>query len=428
MFKSYVQKKLEQRVREYLAKHQDVKLVVVTGSVGKTSTKNAIATILSEQFRVRMHNGNHNTALSAPVAMLGLEYPENVKSIWAWVTVLRAAKKRVQDPSDVDIVVQELGTDRIGEIAHFGTYLRPTIAVVTAVTPEHMEFFGTIEKVAEEELGAVNYSQIGLINRDDIDGRFANFITNSAIDTYGTTSAAEYRFESGDTLAIDGYKGKFTAPEFPSPLSTTLHILGEHSIRPVAAGLAVGAKLGMLPDMLSRGAAKVRPLAGRMNLLRGLDNSLIIDDTYNSSPAAAIAALQTLYRFEAPQRIAILGDMNELGAISADEHRKLGEFCDPSLLAWVITVGDEAETHLAPAARARGCQVKSFKSAIDAGAFAHKVLEEGTVVLAKGSQGGIYLEEAVKILLHETHEDKELVRQSPQWITTKQRFFDTLAK
>jgi len=428
MFKSYVQKKLELRVREYFAKHQDVKLVVVTGSVGKTSTKNAIATILSEQFRVRMHNGNHNTTLSAPVAMLGLEYPENVKSIWAWVTVLRAAKKRVQDPSDVDIVVQELGTDRIGEIAHFGAYLRPTIAVVTAVTPEHMEFFGTIEKVAEEELSAVNYSQIGIINRDDIDGRFANFITNGAIDTYGTTSAAEYRFESGDTLAIDGYKGKFTAPEFPSPLSTTLHILGEHSIRPIAGALAVGAKLGMLPDMLSRGAAKVRPLAGRMNLLRGLDNSLIIDDTYNSSPAAAIAALQTLYRIEAPQRIAILGDMNELGAISADEHRKLGEFCDPSLLAWVITVGDEAETHLAPAARARGCQVKSFKSAIDAGAFAHKVLEEGTVVLAKGSQGGIYLEEAVKILLHETHEDKELVRQSPQWITTKQRFFDTLAK
>lgn len=428
MFKSYIQKKLEKRTREYFAKHPDVKLVVVTGSVGKTSTKSAIATVLNEQFRVRMHDGNHNTALSAPVAMLGLEYPENVKNVWAWLTVLRAAKKRVNNPSDVDVVVQELGTDRIGEIAHFGTYLRPTIAVVTAVTPEHMEFFGTIEKVAEEELAVINYSQIGLINRDDIEGRFASFITNPSIDTYGITSAAEYRFEAGDTTGLDGYKGKFTAPELPSPLSTTLHIIGEHSIRPVVAALAVGSKLGMPPDTLSRGAAKVRPVAGRMNLLRGVNESLIIDDTYNSSPAAATAALQTLYRFDAPQRIALLGSMNELGAMSADEHKKLGEFCDPSLLAWVITVGDEAEQYLAPAARARGCQVKSFKSAIEAGAFAHKALEEKAVILAKGSQGGVYLEEAIKILLHETHEDKELVRQSPDWMHTKQKFFEGILK
>lgn len=428
MFKSYIQKKLEKRVREYFAKHSDVKLVVVTGSVGKTSTKNAIATVLNETLRVRMDNSNHNTALSAPVAMLGIDYPEKVHSVWAWLAVLRAAKKRVNNPADVDVVVQELGTDRVGEIAHFGTYLRPHIAVVTAVSPEHMEFFGTIEAVAQEELAVIGYSEIGLVNRDDIDGRFANFVTNSAIDTYGTTNAAEYRFESGDTLALDGYKGRFTAPELTSSVSTTLHVLGEHSIRPVVAAMAVGVKLGVDPAALSRGAAKVRPVAGRMNPLRGVNNSYIIDDTYNSSPAAATAALQTLYGFDAPQRIAILGSMNELGDTSEDEHKKLGEFCDPGLLAWVVTVGSEAEKYLAPAARARGCQVKSFMSAIEAGAFTHKILEENAVVLAKGSQGAIYLEEAVKIVLHTTTDDHQLVRQSPSWIQQKQAFFESLKK
>jgi UDP-N-acetylmuramoyl-tripeptide--D-alanyl-D-alanine ligase len=428
MFKSYIQKKLEKRVQQYLQKHPEIKLVVVTGSVGKTTTKNAIATILSEQFRVRMRNDNHNTGLSAPVAMLGIDFPVGrVKSVWAWLAVLRAAKRRVKEPADVDVIVQELGTDRPGEIAHFGTYLRPAIAVVTAVTPEHMEFFGTIETVAKEELEAANFSEIGIINRDDIDGRFAEFITDSAIDTYGTTNAAEYYFETGDTLSLDGYKGKFNAPELPSPLTTTLHVLGEHSMRPVTAAMTVACKLGMLPEMISRGAAKVRAVHGRMNVLEGANNSLLIDDTYNSSPAAVTAALQTLYSLDAPQRIAILGDMNELGAVSADEHRKLGEFCDPALLAWVITVGKQAETYLAPAARARGCQVKTFMSPIDAGAFARKVLEEGAVVLAKGSQGGIYTEEALKILLRRTEDDRQLVRQSPEWMKTKQDYFDTLS-
>ena len=114
--------------------------------------------------------------------------------------------------------------------------------------------------------------------------------------------------------------------------------------------------------------------------------------------------------------------MNELGVSSAVEHETLGALCDPSLLSWVITIGDDAEKFLAPAARARGCQVKSFKSAIDAGGFARSILEEGAAVLVKGSQGGIYAEEAVKILCLMT-EDDELVRQSAHWMKIKDDFF-----
>jgi len=365
--------------------------------------------------------------MSAPLGILGIEYPQKVHSIMAWLKVFLAARKRITQPTDVDVIVQELGTDRIGEIAHFGTYLRPTIAVVSGVTPEHMEYFGSIEKVAEEELAAANYSELALINREDIEGRFAEFITNPNLDTYGTTAAAEYRFETSDATPQDGYEGRVIAPELPDGVNVTLPIFGEHIIRPAMAAMAVGIKLGMPTEAIVRGLAAIRPVAGRMNILRGQQQSLLIDDTYNSSPAAASAALQTLYSIAAPQRIAILGSMNELGESSAREHEAIGAMCDPSLLAWVITIGDEAEKHLAPKAKANGCQVKSFTSAIDAGAFVHKVMEEGSAILAKGSQGNIYAEEAIKILLHDTSDDHHLVRQSEEWMKKKHEYFSKIA-
>lgn len=423
MFKTHIQKKLESYVQKYVARHPDVKLIVVAGSVGKTSTKTAIATVLSYRYRVRMHKGNHNTGFSAPLAILGIEYPENIRSLWAWLGVFAQARRRIKQPADVDVIIQELGTDKPGDIAEFGRYLRPDIAVISAVTPEHMEFFGSIEAVAQEELAAANFSKTALINRDDVDGRFADFLTNPAIDTYGTGGAAEYRIEIDDFTVAEGYKGKLLAPEFPEPIEANIRVVGEHSLRPTMAALAVGAKVGMLPRDIADALATFQPVPGRMNVLRGLKGSMLIDDTYNSSPAAASAALQTLYSLEAPQRIAILGSMNELGQTSAEEHRKLGEMCDPSLLSWVITIGKDAEAYLAPAARARGCQVKCFTSAIDAGGFANSVLDEDAVVLAKGSQGGIYAEEAVRILLHETSDDQKLVRQSPAWLEAKRNFF-----
>lgn len=423
MFKNYIQKRLEKSVIAYFTKHPEVKLIVVAGSVGKTSTKTAIATVLSSRLRVRMHEGNHNTEMSAPLAILGVDYPENVKSFSAWLAVFKAVKKRINDPADVDVIVQELGIDRIGEMAHFGTYLRPTIAVISGVTPEHMEFFGSIEAVAQEELTVANFSEIAIINRDDIEGRFADFLTNKSIETYGTTGVAEYRFEIQDFSLQEGYKGNLIAPEFIEPIPAHVTVIGEHSLRPVMAAVAVATKCGLSPLDIAGAVANIHPVPGRMNVLQGMNGSTLIDDTYNSSPAAASAALQTLYGLATGQRIAILGSMNELGATSAVEHQKLGNLCDPSLLAWVVTIGDEAEKELAPAARARGCQVRSFHSAIEAGGFVHRVLEEGAIVLAKGSQGGIYAEEALKPLLHASEESHQLVRQSIAWLETKTKFF-----
>lgn len=422
-YKERVQRKLEEAVTAYLNTHQDIKLVVVTGSVGKTSTKTAVATMLSQKYRVRLHEGNHNTPMSVPVAILGLQYPDNVRSFGAWRKVLREAHARILQPSNVDVIVQELGADRPGDIAAFGRYLKPYMAVVTAVTPEHMEFFKTIDAVAREELAAANFSQFALINRDDIDGKYAEFLTNANIDTYGTSAPAEYHFEPLNYSVEGGHTGSLVGLELQEPLETAIHVVGEHNLRPAIAAAAVGLKFGLTPDEIKTGLEIIRPIPGRMNILRGLNGSMIIDDTYNSSPAAAASAIRTLYSMEAPQRIAIMGSMNELGEVSQIEHEKIGKMLNVDMVDWVITVGEDAGKYLAPAAHSNGCQVKSFQNAVQAGAFAHSVLQKDALVLVKGSQGNVYCEEAVKILLLDQNDAKYLVRQSPAWMATKEAYF-----
>lgn len=423
MFKTFVQKKLESLVKLYFAKHPDVKLIVVTGSVGKTSAKLAIATILNQKFRIRVHEGNHNTFLSAPLAILGIEYPKNIKNIFEWLAVFRAAKERVNSPSDVDFVIQELGTDRIGQVSHFGTYLMPDIAVVTAISAEHMEYFQTIDAVAKEELSVSNYSKLTFINREDVDGKYAEYITSPDIQTYGTTISAEYKFLIDDYSAQDGYSGDMTILELGGPFKTQIKLIGEHTLRPVVVGSAIGAKFGMTKEEIISGIGKIKAVPGRMNLLEGINQSVIIDDTYNSSPLAVQSAIRELYKMDASIKVVVLGSMNELGATSQAEHEEVGKMCDPNQLAWVVTVGKEANDYLAPAAKARGCQVKSFSSAIEAGGFVNSIIEPGMAILFKGSQGDIYLEEAVKVVLRYSKDESQLVRQSAKWMKIKNKFF-----
>ena len=424
MFKKSITKILENYVRKYFAKHPDIKLIVVAGSVGKTSTKIATATILNERYRVRLHTGNHNTHLSAPLAILGIDFPDNIRSLWQWCKVFSAARKRIKASSETEpqVIIQELGTDHPGEIEQFGKSLLPDIAVITSITPEHMEFFGSIDAVAREELAAANFSKQALINHDDVSPAFANYVTNGNISTYGSNASAEYNFETEGFDIKVGFRGVMNTREY-GKIPMDLHVYGQHSLRPIAAACAVAAKLGLNSEEIAHGAAKIRPVPGRMNVLRGANDSMLIDDTYNSSPAALSAALQTLYDISASSKIAVLGSMNELGSVSAAEHKKIGEMCDPVALSWVITVGDEANNYIAPAAKARGCQVKTCRNALEAGAWARKFAEPGSVILFKGSQGNIYLEEAVKVVLHSISDEDRLVRQDARWIKTKQDYF-----
>lgn len=423
-FRVYVQKKMEGYVVSYFAAHPEVKLIIVAGSVGKTSTKTAIATMLRQRYRVRVHEGNHNTHMSAPLAILGIPYPEHIKSVGEWRKVFQQAEARILQPPDVDIIIQEIGADHPGDIAHFGTYLKPDMAIITAITPEHMEFFKTMEAVAQEEMAAANFSKLAIINRDDIDGQYAAFLTNTNLDTYGTSETAEYHFVQQDFNVQDGHTGEFVAPEFAgTTIPANIKVLGEHNIRPAIAAATVAVKLGLTPQEITSGLGQIRPVPGRMSLLEGVRGSMIIDDTYNSSPIAAESAIQTFHSLEAPQRIVVLGTMNELGDSSPTEHQKVGRMFRPDIVDWVVTVGEEAEKYIATAAHAQGCQVKSFENAVQAGAFVHGVIQEGALVLIKGSQDKGYLEETVKILLKHPEQGNLLVRQSPAWLAHKESYF-----
>ncbi|MFC2754680.1 MAG: Mur ligase family protein [Candidatus Nanogingivalis sp.] len=429
MFKKGIQRKLEKYVRKYFETHPDIKLITVAGSVGKTSTKLAIATILSQKYRVRLHEGNHNTHLSAPLAILGINFPGNPRNFLEWHRVFRAARRRIKSPSDQEpqIIIQELGTDRPGDIERFSKYLAPNIAVITSVTPEHMEFFGSIDAVAQEELEAASFARMAILNQDDISPDFFKYVRNSNIATYSSVGGADYNFIANNFSLLDGFSGKIQTPEY-GEINVRAKVFGEHSLRPITGAVAVSIKLGLSPQEIVGGLASLKPVPGRMNFMRGVKDSVLIDDTYNSSPAALEAAIQTLYSLSAPSKIAVIGSMNELGEASAFEHQKIGKMLDGISLSWVVTVGEHANKFLAPAARLRGCQVYEAKNAIDAGTFVHKIMERGTLVLLKGSQGKIYLEEATKILLLNKDDEKWLVRQDEKWKKTKDDFFSSFTE
>lgn len=368
MFKKGIQRKLEKYVRKYFETHPDIKLITVAGSVGKTSTKLAIATLLSQKYRVRLHEGNHNTHLSAPLAILGINFPGNPRNFWQWHKVFSAARKRIKSPSSQEpqIIIQELGTDHPGDIERFSKYLAPNIAVITSVSPEHMEFFGSIDAVAQEELGAASFAEIAILNQDDISPDFFKYVQNSNVSTYSSISGANYNFIANSFSLIDGFGGKIQTPEY-GEIDVRVKVFGEHSLRPITGAVAVSAKLGLSSQEIIGGLVSLKPIPGRMNFMRGVKESVLIDDTYNSSPAALEAAIQTLYALSAPSKIAIIGSMNELGESSAFEHQKIGEMLDGISLYWVITVGEQANRFLAPAARLRGCQVYEAKTQLTQG-------------------------------------------------------------
>lgn len=415
---------IEFQTKRFLKKHKP-KIIAVAGSVGKTSTKLAIASVLRQRFKVHSQEGNYNADVSVPMTIFDLPMPPlaRLKSPTEWLKQLWYMELKIRRPFPFEVIVLELGTDHPGDIAHFQKYLRPDIGVVTAVAPEHMEYFKTIDAVAQEELSVANFSNLAVINRDDIDETFARYVTNSNIDTYGTSGVAEYHYLIEDFEPGKGFTGKFVSPEYGEQ-QVSLRLTGEHNIKSAVAAGVIGIKMGLSQKEIVDGMAAIQPVKGRMNALRGLLDSVIIDDTYNSSPVAALAALQTLYLFPNKQKIAILGSMNELGEFSQKAHEQVGAMCDPTLLDWMVTIGDEAEKYLAPAAARRGCQVRSFRNPYDAGAFVHSVLHPHAAVLAKGSQNGVFAEEAVKLLLHDTADEQELVRQGADWLAKKEAMFD----
>ncbi len=415
--KTIVSRVLEGHVKKLRRKHRFT-VVAVSGSIGKTSTKIAIARLLGQNLRVCYQAGNYNDRVTVPLIFFDQTLP-SLYNPFAWMRLFGENVATIQHPYPYDVVVVELGTDGPGQMKKFA-YLKPDITVLTAITPEHMEFFGTLDAVAAEELQVFSYSRRVLVNGDDIPGKYLlgydfeeySMLTNVAQNYYARSSKHSL---AGQTLHIDIPSGKMEAH---------VAFVGKPGAKYALVATAVADMLGMSPRDIQEGLGRLEQFSGRMQVLEGYKQSVLIDDTYNATPESVKAALDVLYGIDAPQRIAILGSMNEMGEASRPAHEEVGAYCDPAKLDLVVTIGRKARRWLAPAARGQGCQVRTFLNPSEAGFFVRKRLKERAVVLGEGSQNRVFAEEALKVLLAHPADAAKLVRQSRSWLHKKFKQFD----
>jgi UDP-N-acetylmuramoyl-tripeptide--D-alanyl-D-alanine ligase len=403
-----------------LLKRNRPKIVGVVGSYGKTSTKLALATVLSSGMQVQYQDGNYNDIVTVPLIFFGEELP-SLLNPFAWTALFMRNESKLRKQYPYDAVVLELGTDTPGNVAAFARYLKVDVAVVTSIAYEHMEFFADINAVAHEELAVQDYADELLVNADLCDEKYLKDLSKPVV-TYAFKQDADYR-------AVD-------AIERSDRLKFTIHKHGkafvtadcENSARAVQysalVGAAVGEKFGLTAGQIEKGIANIAPAAGRMRRFAGINDVTILDDTYNASPEAVKAALDTLYASPIGPKFALLGNMNELGNFSPEAHTDVGTYCDPSQLDTVLTLGIDANKYTAEAARQNGCKVVEFTSPYAAGRWLADNMPTGAILLAKGSQNGVFAEEAVKLLLKDPADALRLVRQSPGWLKTKRRQFE----
>ncbi len=377
-----------------LRRKNNFKIIGVVGSIGKTSTKLAIAKVLASEKRVRYQEGNYNEIISVPLVFFGHKMPD-IWNVFSWAKIILNNEWQIIKKFPFDFVVVELGTDAPGQISLFRKYLHLDVAVVTAIAPEHMEFFGDIKNVAEEEWSVRYFSDLVFVNRDLCKILPEDFDHDQII-FYGKEFDADYKYE----------------------------IVSPVQLYSISIAIIIAKKFGVNEEKIKKAVSEIKSFSGRMQKLKGIKNSIIIDDTYNASPDAVKIALDTLCAQPAAQRIAILGMMNELGAISEAEHKKIGKYCNPKFLDLLVTIGKDANLFLAPEARKNGCEVYEAKNAVDAGNFVKNKIKEGAVILAKGSQNGVFTEESLKPLLANPSDFSKLVRQDKEWMNKKRLTFN----
>lgn len=398
-----------------LQKKNDYRVVAVTGSIGKTSTKRAIAQYLNQNCSVQYQQGNYNDLVSVPLIYFGLSLPA-LYNPFAWLGTLYKIEQQLRRPYPFDVVVLELGTDEPGHVAAFSRYVKPDVAVVTAVTPEHMEAFGSLDEVAREELSVANFSRQVILNADDIPIHYRQDIVDYA--AYGSTADPRIAVNIVATAP-----NKVKLQHGTQSFTVQTDLVGLHVQKALAAAYLTGVLLEVPCKQPGEALKAVTSMPGRMQLLRGSQQGTIIDDTYNASPEAVIAALDVLYDISASHKVAVIGNMNEMGGYAKKAHQSVARYLDPEKLDEIITIGQEAELFLAPVARELGNTVHVFTSPYEIGNYLQDNLQPDTAVLFKGSQNGVFLEEAIKPILQDAADEKRLVRQTPHWLKKKSEQF-----
>lgn len=412
--------------RRVLARYQP-KIVAVAGSVGKTSTTRAVAAVLARSFATRGSAKNHNNEIGVPLTILG-EAKSGGRSPVAWAGILmRGLGLAYGMKRDYpQVLVLEMATDHPGDLAYLTRLAPPDVSVLTAVSEEHTEFLGDLDGVAREEgtvVAALPSTGIAVLSADDV--RVAALARGREDHTilYGFAPSARVRAEQvGAEIAMGTVFTRFTLAidgrTFPVNLPGAL---GDGHVAAALAAASVAIALGVEPDLIPFGLAQYQPPPGRLRVLAGIGGTTIVDDTYNSSPRAvalALATLQSLQPGSGGRRIAVLGDMLELGALSDDAHRQVGTLAAAANVDELVCVGPKSWL-TCQAARAAGMleeRARHFASGGEATPYLKARLHAGDLVLVKASQG-IRLERIVKELLAEPgRADEWLVRQSKEWL------------
>ena len=368
---------------KYLAEQAHLKIktinpdiVAVTGSLGKTNTKNAIATILEQRFPVVSSQGNLNTILGLSLTILNADFSAETK------------------------LVLEMGASRLGDIAALCAYFPPDISVVTNVHEVHLASFGTLETVAQtkgELVSALKSEGVACLNYDDPWVREMHHLHKGRTIFYGKDKRSHLR---------------------PDAIGVELPLLGGHAVYIALAAYGVGRALGLSDGLVNQGLSALKPEKGRLFKLPGVQGITLIDDSYNASSAATEAALAVMRQQAGSRYIVFLGDMLELGERALQEHARMIRSA-VNIADQVILAGDLMAAAAATLPREIRDRLALYPTSLE---IADEISKgriyrptQGDVVLVKGSQG-MRMERISKVLLHPDIEPSEVLpRQSISW-------------
>lgn len=397
-------------------------IIAVTGNLGKTSTKDAIYFAIKDTVSTRRSEKSFNSEWGVPLTILGEK--SGLNSPIAWLLILFRGLFASFDDHYPQYLVLEVGADRPHDIKKITEYIKPDIAVVTQFgqIPVHIEFFKDRDAIIEEKgylVEALKKDGLLLWNKDDVD------IREKIIQKTDAQKMSFALHELADIQAVDvkeygnplvGMKAHVLHEEKTYDVFIQ-HVLGKAPVYATLPALLVASHLAIPFEIAIPALARMEPAKGRMRLLSGMNESTIIDDSYNASPKAMEHGLHTVAHLSCTgKKRVVLGDMFELGSQSRDAHYAMGKIAGVS--ADVLYATGIRALAIAEGALDAGMQeahIFECDTALDAGKQLVQDIEKGDIVYVKGSQG-MRMEMAVKMILESTHDPRTLlVRQEKEW-------------
>ena len=335
-------------------------VVAVTGSAGKTTTKNLIAAALAGAGAVHATQGNHNNELGVPMTLAGLNESHRFGVI-------------------------EMGAGQPGDIAYLCQLAQPNVAVCLNASAAHLVNYESVDEIAStkgEIFEGLGGEGLAIINADQPwVGQWIKQAGNARKITFGLSEKADYRAINIQYQGLNGTQFDLIAPSMALPVS--LRLPGAMQVINALAALAVAIELGVPPDRAVDGLRQVVPEIGRGSVVAGRAGGRVVDDSYNANPAAVMAAIDTLAR-ESAYSVLILGPMLELGSTSDDLHRDVGRYAKAAGIDCLMSVGREA----APAAEVFGQGAQHFSDQ-QALWSAFPDLPDEHIIWVKGSRGAV---------------------------------------